>query len=211
MFLAAGFLFLHNSQEAADADRVAQEKLSQLVVQIGEKQKQQNDELQNPEVQEPTASPSTESVDVPDVTIAEPMPTEPVEMDEIEIEGDRYIGYLSFPRFELELPVMSDWSDSKLQVSPCRFRGNLATDDLVIMAHNFARHFGQISDLATGDVVLFTDVNGNTTEYEVVAREILPPDALADMTAGKFDLTLFTCTYGGASRITVRCDRKAPN
>ena len=27
------------------------------------------------------------------------------------------------------------------------------------------------------------------------------------MTAGDFDLTLFTCTYGGKSRVTLRCDR----
>ena len=59
--------------------------------------------------------------------------------------------------------------------------------------------------------IFFTDVNGITTEFEVIAREILSPDAIEDMTAGEFDLTLFTCTYGGASRITVRCDRKVPN
>lgn len=26
------------------------------------------------------------------------------------------------------------------------------------------------------------------------------------MTSGDYPLTLFTCTYGGKSRITVRCD-----
>ena len=27
------------------------------------------------------------------------------------------------------------------------------------------------------------------------------------MTSGTFDLTLFTCTYGGQNRVTVYCDR----
>jgi hypothetical protein len=27
------------------------------------------------------------------------------------------------------------------------------------------------------------------------------------MSASGYDLTLFTCTYGGAARIAVRCDR----
>ena len=32
--------------------------------------------------------------------------------------------------------------------------------------------------------------------------------AVEEMTAGEYDLTLFTCTYGGQSRVTVRCDRE---
>lgn len=28
-----------------------------------------------------------------------------------------------------------------------------------------------------------------------------------EMTSGHWDLTLFTCTVGGASRVTLRCDR----
>ena len=35
----------------------------------------------------------------------------------------------------------------------------------------------------------------------------LRPTAVEEMTSGTFDLTLFTCTYGGRSRITVYCDR----
>ena len=43
----------------------------------------------------------------------------------------------------------------------------------------------------------------------MVALEILQPTAVEEMTAGEFDLTLFTCTYGGKSRVTVRYDRVA--
>ena len=38
--------------------------------------------------------------------------------------------------------------------------------------------------------------------------EILQPTAVEEMTSGDYDLTLFTCTYGGATRFTVRCLRK---
>lgn len=209
MLLAAGLLVFRNYREAESADRAAQDKLTQLVAQIGEKQLQQQSEaLQNTEAESVEPSSSELAADTSPQGPTVELPTMTVDMEEIEIDGDRYIGYLSFPRFELELPVMSYWSDSKLQISPCRYTGALLGGNLVIMAHNFARHFGQISDLETGDIVCFTDVTGEITEYEVVAREILPPDAIEDMTAGEFDLTLFTCTYGGASRITVRCNRK---
>ena len=49
---------------------------------------------------------------------------------------------------------------------------------------------------------------GETTEYEVKAVEVLAPSAVEEITSGNYDLTLFTCTYGGRSRIAVNCDRK---
>ena len=81
------------------------------------------------------------------------------------------------------------------------------TDDLVIMAHNYDRHFGSLSELRIGDRVSFTDMDAETTLYEVVALDVLAPTDIEVMTAGEYDLTLFTCTYGGKSRVTVRCNR----
>lgn len=129
------------------------------------------------------------------------------EMEVAEIDGHDYIGFVGIPALGLELPVMADWSYPQLKIAPCRFTGSLYSDDLVIMAHNYARHFGGLSELSVGDTVTFTDMRARTTEYEVVALDILQPTAVEDMSAGEYDLTLFTCTYGGKSRVTVRCDR----
>ena len=79
----------------------------------------------------------------------------------------------------------------------------------MICAHNYSRHFGRLSALTAGDSVSFTDMNGHVWQYEVAETAELAPDAVAAMTAGDFDLTLFTCTYGGAARVTVRCQRTA--
>ena len=35
----------------------------------------------------------------------------------------------------------------------------------------------------------------------------IQPDEVDNMTTGQGPLTLFTCTYGGASRVTVRCEK----
>lgn len=102
---------------------------------------------------------------------------------------------------------MSDWSYPQLRIAPCRYTGNLFADDLVIMAHNYWGHFGQLSNLQPEDTVLFTDIEGTQHTYQVVFTDLLTPGAVEEMTAGDFDLTLFTCTYGGQNRITVRCDR----
>ena len=52
-------------------------------------------------------------------------------------------------------------------------------------------------------------MDGVTTRYKVVAMDILEPTAVDVMTAGEFDLTLFTCTYSGQSRVTVYCDKES--
>ena len=69
------------------------------------------------------------------------------------------------------------------------------------------RHFGLIKNLHYGDDVTFTDMDGNTFRYQVIEVETLKPLAVEEMKTGDWDLTLFTCTLGGATRVTVRCSR----
>ena len=145
-------------------------------------------------------------VDVPDYSQDLPDPYD-VTMTEKEIEGYMYIGCLSIPSLNLELPIMSNWSYVQLRIAPCRYSGSSKSDDLVLMAHNYKSHFGNLSKLEVGDDVLFTDMDGAVTQYAVSAKDILLPTAVEEMIAGEYDLTLFTCTYGGRSRVTIRCDR----
>lgn len=127
------------------------------------------------------------------------------EMPEAEVDGYEYIGYLSIPSLGLELPVMSDWSYPQLRIAPCRYYGSVKTEDLVIAAHNYSRHFGNIKNLSPGAEVYFTEMDGTVTAYEVAEVDTLNPTAVEEMTDSGYALTLFTCTYGGQSRVTVRC------
>lgn len=189
LVLSALALFLYNQREAAQAEQVAAAQLSQLVAEIG-----QQEELENTEVILPG-------------TPVELMDPSAFEMTEVIIDGHAYIGYLSIPSLNLELPIMSGWDYTKLRIAPCRYYGSVMGEDLVLMAHNYKKHFGTISKLSVGDSVIFVDMDGVTTQYEVVAQEVLTPKEVEEMTAGEYDLTLFTCTYGGKSRVTVRCDK----
>lgn len=78
---------------------------------------------------------------------------------------------------------------------------------MVIAAHNYARHFGNINRLKVGDEVSYVDSDGQEYHYEVSDSEILGAYDIEKMEEGDWDLTLFTCTYGGASRVTVRCKK----
>ena len=130
----------------------------------------------------------------------------PQEMLTTQVDGYDCIGVLSIPALELELPVLTDWSYEKLKVAPCHYFGSYYEKDFVIAAHNYQSHFGRLSELQFKDLILFTDVSGTMYCYEVVLLETLPANATEEMITSGFDLSLYTCTPGGASRVTVRCN-----
>ena len=102
---------------------------------------------------------------------------------------------------------MSQWSYPNLKIAPCRYQGSAYQNDLILLAHNYSRHFGQIHTLEPGSTVCFTAADGTRFMYEVSLVEQLERTAIEEMESGDWDLTLFTCTVGGAARVTVRCQR----
>ena len=145
---------------------------------------------------------------LPDGTVNLPNDTEklPTEMATVKVDGYDCIGILSVPVLDLELPVLTDWSYAKLKKAPCHYYGSYYEKDFVIAAHNYESHFGRLSQLQAGDIVIFTDVNGADHYYEVALLETLPKEATLEMIASGFGLSLYTCTPGGANRVTVRCN-----
>ena len=130
-----------------------------------------------------------------------------MEMPTVEINGYLYVGTLIVPSLELELPVLDRWDDSRLKISPCRYLGSVYQDNMIIAAHNYRSHFGRLKDLKVGDEVGFTDVDGNNFRYVISETQLLDKTDIEGMESGSWDLTLFTCTVGGASRVTIRCMR----
>ena len=175
--LAAGGWIFYNRREAKQAENAAQNLLQQVQVQISEAE-QTN----------------------------EPEETEPERLITAQVSGYDCVGILSIPVLELELPVLTDWNYEKLKVAPCVYYGSYYEKDFVIAAHNYEGHFKKLSQLQAEDLIIFTDVSGDEHIYEVVLLETLPGDATEAMITAGFDLSLYTCTPGGASRVTVRCN-----
>ena len=190
---AIGFV-AYNRWEEKNAEEIAQDLLEDVQSIIEEPQ---------PELPLPD-----DTVNVPDDTVNVPNDTEkiPAEMATVKVGGYDCIGILSIPVLEVELPVLTDWSYAKLKKAPCHYYGTYYEKDFVIAAHNYESHFGRLSQLQAGDIVIFTDVNGVDHCYEVVLLETLPKEATQEMIASGFALSLYTCTPGGASRVTVRCN-----
>ena len=198
LLLSALFLVIHNVLEDRSSGEQAEVILQSL-----------KDEI--PEYTEPvTTMPIAENYDL--FAEYEDEPAEPTvpEMETITLDGNVYIGYISIPAIDIELPVLQNWSYPNLKIAPCRYVGNIYENDLIICAHNYTTHFGKIGNLHTDDEIILTDVSGKEWRYSVVNIEQLPGTAVEDIKFGNsddWDLTLFTCTLGGQSRVTVRAVR----
>lgn len=196
LLLAALFLVMYNLHE----DKKGQDQSAEILSQLREK------------LPEPTEAPL-----LPDFSEAEDLfaqyeeTTEPEEIvpEEtlIEVDGQMYLGIISIPSLGIELPVLHEWSYPGLKISPCRYKGSVYTGDLIIAAHNYRSHFGRIQELNSGDLLIFTDGNGVAHRYSVLQSEMINGRDIWSMEFGSadfWDLTLFTCTLSGQSRVTVR-------
>ena len=198
MLAAVGMVFHHTQREEQVSEKT-EVVVAELVELIQER------------APVPQADPTTENVNgvsyetsysevLPDYVLNPemPMPTEAV-------DGYDYVAVMRVPALDLELPIIRGWDYTKLQESPCSYRGSVYTRNFVVCAHNYDCHFGRIYMLVPGDEVTLTDMNGNVFTYEVVEQTVLPPDADEQICSGEYDFTFFTCTLGGASRVTVFC------
>lgn len=183
MMLGAGGLAIRNEYDDNRAQQSAEAVLEQL----------RGEWTDRETLQEETEPPADCS--------RKPAGEMPIEM----IDGRPYIGVLAIPALDLELPVIGIWNDSDLRRAPCRYSGSAYSDDLVIAAHNYRSHFGNLKNLRAGDRIILTDMAGNVFTYEVSVLETLQPTAVEEMTSGRWPLSLFTCTAGGKLRVTVRC------
>ena len=124
LLIGALSLFGYNQHEAAKAERATVDLLPQLLAQIEQNR------------QEQAAAPESETQPAlqPEGTPIDFLNPSAFEMTEVEIDGYGYIGYLSIPAMELELPIMADWDYKRLNIAPCRYTGSVRGEDLVLMA-----------------------------------------------------------------------------
>lgn len=129
-----------------------------------------------------------------------------IPMPEVEIDGEKYIGKIAVPNLNLELPVISQWSDAKLNTAPCRYKGSVYMDDMIIAGHSYVNHLRPIRKITVGEKVLFTDAEDNKFNFEVISVEVLQANQGEILEQeGDWDLTIFTCTPAGQARFIVRC------
>ena len=204
--ILAGLSFAgYNFWDQNRAGESAQAALDKLVVHIPEPEatspKEEDIFLQDPQ-EDDSQILDPQEIEYPNYVLNPKM-----DMPIMEIDGFEYVGYLEIPSLELKLPVINTWSEYGANFAPCRYTGTAYLDNMVICAHNFSTHFGRLNTVIPGDLIYFTDMDGYVFTYEVIESEILQPTQIEEMCVGDWDLSLFTCTWGGRTRFTVRCEK----
>lgn len=198
LLLLSGSWYQYNREEGKIAGEEAEATLEEIQERMNEAETQpfrkKEEDIAPPHKVETT--PPAEAEKIPDI------------MKIMEIDGFGYIGYLKIPDLDRELPVMDVWNYPRLRRAPCRQSGTVNGNNLIIAGHNYEQHFGTLKNLTSGAAITFTDVEKNDTNYTVDKVEILSPDSMELVENSGYDLVLYTCTYGGASRVTVFCRKE---
>ncbi len=128
--------------------------------------------------------------------------------------GDNYsvIAILNIPSLDIKYPVLSKNSEELMEISLSKYWGAEPNEpgNCVIVGHNYRNltHFGKLPRIEVGDEVELTDSKGRTLTYEVYDTYNVDPTDVActtQLTDGRTEMTLITCTNGGATRLVVRC------
>ena len=196
--LASGILLIYNRTEESGAADFSQHTAQALIEQI---------KMETIQTESPPPPSQNASEPGADETPGEPVAAQTEQPGYLTIDGNTYIGVISIPALELELPVNRILSYTALRRTPCRYSGSIEDNTLVIAAHNYRAHFGHIDRLAIGELIIIIDAEGIEHTYGVEYIEVVPPSSVDEVIYSEYDLTLFTCTQSGQERIVVRALR----
>ena len=130
----------------------------------------------------------------------------PTKMPEKSYLGYAMIGSLRIPSVQIQLPVMSSWDQTLLNLAPCRYQGSIPDGNMIIMGHNYKSHFTPLHNITLGAEVEFENVEGVIYRYRV-AQIVTLHRSEGEKLPSDYPLTLFTCTPGGLNRLVVRCEQ----
>ena len=118
---------------------------------------------------------------------------------------------LKIPSIGIEYPVLSETSSDLLFVSINKYWGPAPNEvgNYCIVGHYYESGimFGKLHKLKNGDIAELTDLSGRTVQYQVYNKYVVEPtdtSCTSQLTNGKKELTLITCTNYGKQRLIVK-------
>lgn len=120
---------------------------------------------------------------------------------------------LKIPKINIEYPVLSTTSPELLYVSLNKYwPTDLMPNEIgnyCIVGHYYesGKMFGKLHKLKNGDKAELTDMAGNTVTYQVYDKFVVQPTdtrCTSQLTNGRRELTLITCTNHGKQRLVVK-------
>ena len=133
--------------------------------------------------------------------------------------GHQYIpvATINIPKINVNYPVIDGPTDSTeetedlLKISPTKFWGPEPNEvgNFCIVGHNYrnTRFFSKVPTLNAGDIIQITDLSGKMIQYKVYNKYQVDPTDVScttQLTNGKKEVTLITCTDDSKYRVVVK-------
>lgn len=131
----------------------------------------------------------------------------------VDSNGNKYssVAVINIPKIKVNYPVLSETTDELLKVAPCKFWGPEPNEvgNFCIVGHNYRNNkfFSKVLNLVVGDKIEITDLSGRKLTYKVYDKYTVEPDDVkctSQLTNGKKEVTLITCTNDSKQRVVVK-------
>lgn len=103
-------------------------------------------------------------------------------------------------------------TEALLKNTPVKYHGCEPNEvgNFCVVGHNYrnTKFFSKVPTLVVGDTIQITDLSGRTITYEVYDKHTVDPNDTRDttqLTGGKKEVTLITCTDDSKLRVVVKC------
>lgn len=146
--------------------------------------------------------------------IPEVVETQPSTVEYETQSGVKYTveAFVRVPRLDISYPVLSETSEELLKISVNKYWGPPAPNQVgnyCIVGHNYKnkKMFGRLSEIVSGDIIELEDVNKNVVKYSVYEKYVVEPtdtSCTSQLTNGRKEVTLITCTNYGTQRLVVK-------
>ena len=128
-----------------------------------------------------------------------------------EYKGFSVVAKLEIPKINLETYVLENYSVQALTVSVTKFYGGEPNEigNFCISGHNYVvkNMFHNLKKLDVNDEIFLTDLKNRTYKYKIYKKETVLPketECLSQITNGRIELTLITCTADSSKRIILK-------
>lgn len=128
--------------------------------------------------------------------------------------GENYVteAELKIPSLNIDYPVLSETSEELLKISLNKYWGPKPNEigNYCIVGHNYknGKMFGKLSQMEIGDTAILKDMSNKSVTYEAYSKYVISPTDVActsQLTGGKREITLITCTNYGTQRLVIKC------
>ena len=137
-----------------------------------------------------------------------------MQQEYVTVGGEKYspIASIEITKINVKYPILSETSVELLKKAPTYFWGAYPNEvgNFCVAGHNYRnkKFFSKVPTLENGDIIIITDYQkGRTVKYSVYDKYEVNDDDMSptsQLTNGRKDITLITCTNDSKARVIVK-------